>query len=296
MDAETQTDPDILGGLQDINKISVNDQGENSLNASRSSVKKRSLGAQSEVDMDAETVIFTQPINSMNSNRRAISPLSFTIETSNILDSEIIGCTNTQKSDSVIMSEDAASHLEKTCGTLQEDRKQTQYSDLIGSSLDVVGTPKKTVELETTSICTPLVDIDDDSSSSVVDRSSKRARTLGSSSDSSDSDIGLSRKQKQKRKKNKIVVLSDNENSSGFPNGNDDDDDPDMSAVDTSKIMANIEAQLAEEERMQSSKWPYQVVEENTEPMSEVFEECSDVLSNTSKNQVRKIFFFTTFF
>ncbi|XP_034243716.1 breast cancer type 1 susceptibility protein homolog isoform X3 [Thrips palmi] len=180
--------------------------------------------------------------------------------------------------DAFIAGRDVAVNLEKTCGTVHQDRKQSQDSKLSCGPLDVIGrSPKKTVLLEAASNDIPQVDLDDDSSSSVgPDISSKRPRPLGSFSDSSYSDVVVSKKQKQKKKK--IQVLSDNENSCSTHN-----DDADTSIVDTSKIMPNIEARLAEEERMQSAGWLNEMV--NTEPVSETFEDSWDVLSNTSKNQ-----------
>ncbi|XP_034251212.1 breast cancer type 1 susceptibility protein homolog [Thrips palmi] len=284
-DAQAQTESVLVRSPQMTKNKSFDNQGESPVHVSSIPMARRSLGAQSDVDMDAETLLLTQPLKPPVQESRAISPISLLNEATAISETEIIECTYPQNdvqfqtSDAFITGRDVAINLEKTCGTVHQDRKQSQDSKLSCGSLDVIGrSPKKKVTLEAASNDIPQVDLDDDSSSSVgPDISSKRPRPLGSFSDSSDSDVGVSKKQKQKKKK--IQVLSDNENSCSSHN-----DDADISIVDTSKIMANIEARLAEEERMQSAGWLNEVV--NSEPVNERFEDCLDVLSNTSKNQI----------
>lgn len=282
LDAQTQTDPNVVESPKQVQNKCVN-QDQSPLYVASSPVARRSLGAQSEVDMDAETILYTQHfVPAIGGNERAISPLSLPNEASTSMDMEIIECTypqnnvQSQVSDALITSQDMASNLERRCMSRHEETKQSQFSDFICSSLDVRGSPKKTVDLETTNYI-PQVDLDDSCSSEVLNRSTKRPRTLVSLSDSSDSDVGVSNKQRQKKRKSK--VLSDNENSCSPPKI----DDPDISSVDTEQIMANIEAKLAEEEKRQSIN---QVAEKKTDLESETFEECLDVLSNTSRNQV----------
>ncbi|KAK3930076.1 Breast cancer type 1 susceptibility protein-like protein [Frankliniella fusca] len=236
VDAQTQTTSESDSMLQ-VMMPKHTDQKSTPLNTFLSPPKlpKSQHRRSSEFDvdmMDAETVVFSQPLRHPNIVIPETLSYDRISEPGEPMDME--SPSKRVKPLSQISKPDSF-HKEKDPSWLSQESVSVVCSPTSGMS------PRKVSDFESLSVINPTVDLNDSFSSVVDVNKSKRSRTLAASSESSDSEVGVSRKQFKKKKKTKKHVLSDNEDS--FSN------QLDISTVDTEKIMANIEAELEDSEK-----------------------------------------------
>ncbi|XP_026279625.1 breast cancer type 1 susceptibility protein homolog isoform X2 [Frankliniella occidentalis] len=277
VDAETQTSPKS----EKIAQFTVPNPQDTLSSPPLHARSQHRKSSEYDVDMmDAETVVFTQPL------RRSDMVIPETLSHDEMIDSgEPVDFESALERDkSLSQISEIFLKGNDPINILSGSRQLSQESVSVVCSPNIENSPKKISDLESQSVINPTIDLDDSCSSVLDGKRSKRIRSLATSSESSDSEVGASKTKTKKKKRSKQPVLSDNEDSCN--------NQLDISIVDTEKIMANIEAELEESARPGSPVWIQQDSNKTILPMEQTstnpqtFDENLDVLSDTSATQI----------
>lgn len=192
--------------------------------------------------MDAETVLFTQPVAPTKHLSIKAGQLESVVAETDLMGTELVEIPSTMPE----CTEDSQKSISVVCSQDGQRTPQNNFNDIGENACLINRRGNKTGNSESDNVLSvnSIVDLDSPSSSVVGGNKTKKGRAVCSSSDSSDSEIGVPKKRTNKGKKRKQQVLSDNEDSCPI--------DLNISAVDTNKIMANIMANIEDTDITQS--------------------------------------------